>query len=280
MIGNVRVYKPEMKIKHYEEYRAVYCSLCRVLGKRYGLIARLTLSYDFTFFAVLRMCIQENRPCFEQKRCPFNPAKKCNFCNKNGEALEYAADIAMLIIYYKILDNLSDEGFFKKLLMYLILPVFRMYHRKATRYAPEADRVLSDMMKKQRETEESKTGKIDLAADASAEALGKLAAMYLSGNEERILYRVGYLLGRWVYIADAFFDREEDGKKGRYNPLNIEEKSDSEIKAILNVTVGEMISAYELLNVRQFDEIIRNVLVDGLHFSAENRGGRKNEKSV
>ncbi|MGN1118468.1 MAG: DUF5685 family protein, partial [Acutalibacteraceae bacterium] len=42
MIGYVRVYKPEMKIKHYEEYRAVYCSLCRILGKRYGLIARLT----------------------------------------------------------------------------------------------------------------------------------------------------------------------------------------------------------------------------------------------
>lgn len=280
MIGYVRLYKPEMKIKHYEEYRAVYCSLCRVLGKRYGLIARLTLSYDFTFFAVLQMSVSGMRSCFEQKRCPFNPLKKCNFCADNTKALEYAADVSMLTVYYKIIDNLNDEGFFKKLGMRIIQPIFWRYYKKAVKYAPEADRIISQSMQRQKKIEESKIGNVDEAADSSAQALSELCSLNVSGSEKRILKRIGYLLGRWVYITDAYFDRENDRKKGSYNPLNIEEKDENEIKAMLNITVGEMISAYELLNVRQFDAVIRNVLVDGLYHSAENKGGRKSEKSL
>ena len=82
------------------------------------------------------------------------------------------------------------------------------------------------------------------------------------------------------HIIYAFYDREKDRKKGSYNPFNINEKSEKEIKAMLNITVGEMISAYELLNVRQFDEVIRNVLFEGLYHIAQNGGERKNEKSI
>lgn len=279
MTGFVRAYKPEMKIKHYEEYRGVYCSLCRVLGKRYGLIARLILSYDFTFFALLLMCTDEKRVCFEQKRCPFNPSKKCNFC-KESTALEYAADVAILTAYYKILDNIEDDSFFGKMLMYMIKPLFYFYHKKAARHAPEADGIIAELMKKQKAVEENKTGNIDESASPTAEAMAKIISVKFSDGEKRIFERIGYMLGRWVYITDAFYDREKDRKKGSYNPFNINEKSEKEIKAMLNITVGEMISAYELLNVRQFDEVIRNVLFEGLYHIAQNGGERKYEKSI
>lgn len=273
--GYVRAYKPEMKIKHYEAYRGIYCSLCRVLGKRYGIIARLTLSYDFTFFAILRMCVQSLPPCFEKKSCPFNPAKKCNFCSENGQELEYTADAAMLTVYYKILDNIHDDSFFRRLLMRMILPVFRRYYKKAKKYAPEADKIIAASIEAQAELEKSKNGNSDLAADSSAKALSELLSFGFEGSEKRILGRIGYLLGRWVYLTDAYFDREEDLKKGGYNPFLIEEKDEKEIKEMLNLTVGEMINTYELLNVRQFDSIIRNVLFDGLHYSIETNGGKK-----
>ena len=32
MFGYVRIYKPELKIKDYEIYKAAYCSVCRALG--------------------------------------------------------------------------------------------------------------------------------------------------------------------------------------------------------------------------------------------------------
>ncbi len=279
LTGYVRAYKPEMKIKHYEEYRGIYCSLCRMLGKRYGLMARLALSYDFTFFAALLMSVSDGDICFTQKRCPFNPAKKCNFCDRNA-ALEYTADVLILTVYYKILDNINDDGFFKRLGMRLAKLLFFRYYKKAKRLAPEADGIISGAVKKQSEIEKSGESNIDVAADPSAQALSLLISLKTDGDEKRIFKRTGYLLGRWVYIADAYFDREEDRKKGSYNPFNIEEKSDEEIKKMLNITVGEMLSAYELLNVRHFDGVIRNVIMDGLYFSIENSGGRKNEKSL
>ena len=38
-------------------------------------------------------------------------------------------------------------------------------------------------------------------------------------GQRRILSRMGYLLGRWIYMMDAFDDLESDLKRGNYNPL-------------------------------------------------------------
>ena len=38
-------------------------------------------------------------------------------------------------------------------------------------------------------------------------------------GERRVLSRLGYLLGRWVYLCDALDDIGEDIAKKRYNPF-------------------------------------------------------------
>ena len=67
-----------VEVRDYEQYKAVYCSLCKTLGREYGLFARLTLSYDFTFAALLRLALSGECPGFHKSRCPFNPFAKCN----------------------------------------------------------------------------------------------------------------------------------------------------------------------------------------------------------
>lgn len=282
MFGYVKAYKPELKIKHYEEYRGVYCSVCRTMRKRYGLISALTLSYDFTFFAIMRLCTREQPLCFEQKRCPFNPAKKCNFCKGENEEINYTVDIAMITVYYKILDNISDGGFFKKLLMYLILPIFSLYHRKSKKYCPEGDKFVGEAMKKQRELEAAETADIDLAADPTAQAMSALLAFKFSGNEERVLKRIGYLIGRWVYIIDALDDMEKDKKSGSYNPFLLSGKTADDAEATLNMTVAEIAGAYDLLEVKSFGNIINNIVYDGLYMSMKSikNGGNINERSL
>ena len=59
MFGYVRIAKGELRVWEYETYKTVYCSLCRRLGKTYGVFARLTLSYDFTFLAVLALSLKD-----------------------------------------------------------------------------------------------------------------------------------------------------------------------------------------------------------------------------
>ena len=114
MFGYVKVCKPELKIKEFEFYKAVYCSLCKQLGKEYGPLARLTLNYDFTFLALLSMALDDENYTACRKRCTCNPLKKCNYiCEK--EQLSFPSGAAMIMLYYKLLDNIADEKGFKKL---------------------------------------------------------------------------------------------------------------------------------------------------------------------
>lgn len=62
MFGYIRPFQPELRMKEYEAYKSVYCGLCKELGRRYGIFARFTLSYDFTFLAILSMAVQTNMP--------------------------------------------------------------------------------------------------------------------------------------------------------------------------------------------------------------------------
>ena len=61
MYGYVRTHAPELKVRQQEYYRAVYCGLCRTMGKCTGQCSRMTLSYDFTFFALVRMALTGER---------------------------------------------------------------------------------------------------------------------------------------------------------------------------------------------------------------------------
>ena len=73
MFGYVRPYKPELLVREYDQYKAVYCELCRVLGKEYGVMARFALSYDCAFYAMLALSgeqVEERRG-----RCVCNPLK-------------------------------------------------------------------------------------------------------------------------------------------------------------------------------------------------------------
>ena len=77
MFGYVTAYKPELKIKDYEAYKGVYCTLCKEMGKEYGLLSRLLLSYDGAFYVLYKLGVDNIETTAEKSRCTFNPTKKC-----------------------------------------------------------------------------------------------------------------------------------------------------------------------------------------------------------
>ena len=90
-----------------------------------------------------------------------------------------------------------------------------------------------------------------------------------------MLDRLGYCVGRWVYLIDAADDLEADLANGDYNPyiraLHIARGDPEAVKAArrnaqesLFLTAAEAVRAYDLLEVRRFDAILRNILTDGL----------------
>ncbi len=265
MFGYVRLHKPTIRMGEYEQYRGIYCTLCKRLGKRYGLFARMGLSYDLTFLALLQMALEEADPAFCPGRCSFNPTKRCLKCQYTAP-IDRAADLTALLTYYKLRDTLADEGVGKRLGASLLYPLAAIDRRRAAKRWPEADRRVAAMMAQQQTVERDKTPSADRAAEPFALLLQWMAGdMAEDDRSRRILERFGYCLGRWVYLMDAADDREEDRRRSRYNPLVLRGDTDGNaILGSLNASLAECIAAYNLLTIRRFDGILRNILEEGM----------------
>ena len=138
MFGYVRIYKPELKIKDYEIYKAAYCSVCRALGRHYGVIARGLLSYDATFLYLYRAAISEAADCkYEKGVCPFNPLKKCGYICGQDKAFEFVASVTVILSYFKLIDSINDSGFFKRSFCRLALPYMKRKYKKAKALYPD-----------------------------------------------------------------------------------------------------------------------------------------------
>lgn len=288
MFGYVKVYQAELKMGEFEQYRGVYCALCRRLGKRYGLFAQWSLSYDFTFFALLRLALADHCVGFQKKRCPYNPLKKRTCCG-DAEQLNVAADAAVLLTYHKLRDTIADSGFFKRLGAYVLLPFAANDRRRCRKRHPDWDEAVADCMRQQATLEREAVASTDAAAEPTAKLLSFLFSLDAEDEgQRRVLQRLGYCMGRWVYLIDAADDLEKDRRSGNYNPflLSAPEADLAALReragASLNGTLAECHAAYELLTVRRFDGILRNVLDFGLPAVWEQvkKGEKKREQSV
>ena len=265
MFGYVKACKPELKIKDFEIYKAVYCSLCKKLGKSYGILSRFTLSYDFTFLALLNMSLQDGCVCFERKRCAFNPLKKCNYC-KNDDAIDMPAAAAMIMLYYKILDNIADERGIKKIGFYMLKPIFGSAHKKAAKSYPEIEKAVAEYISAQNALEAADCTSIDEAADPTAKVMQEILAL-CSENEtqKRVLRRLGYCLGRYIYLLDAACDLADDKKSGSYNVLKtVDGDVKEKITPQLYFCVNEAVRAFELLDIKKYKDILGNIIYLGL----------------
>lgn len=269
VFGYVRAAKPELKVKEYEAYKAIYCSLCRCLGKQYGILSRLTLSYDFTFLALLNMALSDSCDGFERKRCTFNPLKKCNYCT-NEKALEMPAAAAMIMLYYKLKDNISDEKGIKKIGYLCLLPLFSSAHKKAAKRYPQTEKTVSEYIERQAVLEAQCCPELDRVADPTAEALAEILQL-CSENEvqKRVLKRLGYCIGRYIYILDAACDFEADVKSGAYNPFKYRASENGEAVADMAVPqlyfcANEAGKAFELLDIKKYKSILGNIIYLGL----------------
>lgn len=288
MFGYIKPFKPEMKVSEFDTFQAVYCGLCKQLSHVFGPFASLTLSYDFTFASVLAIAMSQSSSGFKKCRCVGNPLKKKS-CLVPSDDLTLCACAAMLMIYYKVKDDISDSSFLKKIPKYFLLPFVAHARKKAVKLSTGLDEIISKSIALQSKIEKDReNSSIDRAADPTAVALGKIFEFFSNDEKQKIiLYRFGYLIGRYVYFADALDDLDEDIKAKGYNPFIIkfknQIKSTEEIreyaKGVLNITVGEIPPAYELLELKRYKPILDNIIYLGLHHEMAIIINKKSEKN-
>lgn len=269
MFGYVTAYKPELKVKEYETYKGVYCTLCKEMGKEYGVLSRFLLSYDGAFYVIYKLGLSGEEVTAAESHCTFNPCKKCCKISCAGDTYKLAAAITVILAYFKLIDNINDGSFFKKITLTLIRPYFAFLKKRAEKRYPEIVNVVSKGMKKQLFAEQEKDVSVDKAADASAEMLGFLFSYGEEGEEAQNAERFGYLLGRAVYFLDAFDDYNDDMKTGSFNPFKNSGAFLEEAALAVNLTIGELISVRQKQSFNKFNEIVDNIIYDGLNYQLQ-----------
>lgn len=265
MFGYLQIHKDELKVKEYEAYKSVYCGLCKQLGRDYGFLTRLILSYDCTFYAILLMSLKRSCTGFSDGRCKFNPLKKCKFADCKDNAYSKASALSVISAYYKVVDDIDDSRFFKRIALKIAKPFFGRRQKKAARRFPEIENIVSEMMKNQKAAENDELVTIDKAANPTAKMISDLAALE-GGNDlqKRVLSEFGYQIGRWVYLIDAADDYEKDKKSGNFNPFFKADINDKDyINSVLSQSLARAYDAYNLLDIIDFKPIIDNMMLYG-----------------
>lgn len=279
MFGYVRPNKDELLVKEYEQYKAVYCQLCRVLGRDYGWPCRFFLSYDSTFYAMLALAVTNEglSPCRE--RCACNPLKRCRYLEGDGEAYDKAAALTILLAYAKAEDDIADESPLKTLGKRLLRPYLKRKARWARVRYPYLAACTESFMAAQKEAEESGAS-LDPCAEPTAQLLSKVFADIAGEDPKKAepLKQFGYYLGRWVYLMDAADDLPEDLRTGSFNPFinrldlwgkaslteDERKRADEFCNAALNRTAAQMALPLNLLDLGPFTPILENVVHKGL----------------
>ncbi|MEG2620106.1 MAG: DUF5685 family protein [Oscillospiraceae bacterium] len=297
MFGYVFPDKPELKIKDFALYRSVYCSLCETL-RGYGPFAKGLLNYDFTFVSMLYMAVNSVEPEYCERRCNTNPLlREKQVCRNN--ALDYSASALLVSARHKLLDDVRDEAFFKSALARIALVALKRPFKRASDYLPEFDALASKKMSEQADSERTSNDNLDAVCAPSAELLSFLLAG-ISNDEKasRVLGRLGYLLGRFVYLADAADDLSDDLERGRFNPFISRfaltaqsapeslQQARSEALSQLFHTIGQAEACYRLLDIVYFKDILDNIIYLGLRRTASSvgaskqKGRKKHEQSL
>ena len=269
MFGYVTAYKPELKIKDYEAYKGVYCTLCKEMGKEYGLLSRFLLSYDGAFYVLYKMGIRNENTNAEQSRCTFNPCKKCLKITTDSDIYKTASAITVILAYFKLKDNLNDSKIFKKLFLYLLLPYFVLLKNKAVKKQPKVYEAIEKGMQEQFKVEKEDEINLDKSAHASAKMLSWLFSFGECGELAEKSEKFGYQLGRVVYFLDAFDDYKDDIKSSSFNPFKVSQNIEEDATISIRLSIGELANIMKDISFNKVAPIIDNIIYDGLNYQLE-----------
>lgn len=291
MFGYVIPRRDRLSEAEQERYRAAYCGLCRCLKKRYGFRARFLVNYDMTFLYLLLGGGEGRQP----ERC-FCPARVLcrKDCMPRDAAMDYAADLSVLLSYWKLRDAWCDGG--HRLSAGAGLLLYRRAYRRAARRLPDCDRVFSERLAALHALEAANCAGIDRPADAFASMLRACVGFVSEEARRRTLELLLYHVGRYLYLTDALEDLPKDLRRGSYNPLSRRYElqdgklTDEDRRALLetiDASIGLAASALELLPVSQNSPLLHNIIYEGLpavlHSVAAGsfrKRGTKNERPV
>ena len=263
MFGYVRINKMDLTFREYEHYKAYYCGLCKYLKRNHTELSRLTINYDITFLIVLLSSIYQPSAQVFHEKCIVDPVK--NKKHIINYITEYAASMNILLAYYKLEDDVNDEGGIKSRLA-------RQVYKKSFKTAYDKYPKKADFIKKclgeLRSLEEDQSSSIDQTSNCFARLLEEIFD-YKDDDYRDRLRKVGFNIGKYIYIMDAYEDLDEDLEKGRYNPFTSYEDDREALKDRVDKLIGMTLARLEEgildLDIEVNKSIIDNIIYSGVY---------------
>ncbi|MBR7184621.1 MAG: hypothetical protein IKD37_03330 [Clostridia bacterium] len=281
MFGYIKPHSPELRVREDAYYRGIYCGLCRTMGRCTGCLSRLTLSYDFTCLALIRLAAAGEPVAFRPRRCAAHPLTRRAVAEPN-EALRYCARTAALLGYHKLRDDIDDERGWHRTRARLALPMLAAMRRRAIRGDGSIDALdgeIGEALDALHALEAAGTPSVDQPADAFGALMRALAAHGLEGSAARVAGQLGHHFGRWLYVLDALDDYADDCRLGRYNPfaaarggVPIDEAARQTYADALTAELMAAEAALDLLDLDRNPDnagVLRNLLYLGMPRAAQ-----------
>ena len=259
MFGYVTASLSELSKERQERYGGVYCGICHDIRDQASQAARLGLSYDMAFLAILLMSLYEPEETVETNRCLVHPKRRVWI---DCEYVRYAADMNVALAYYNCLDDWRDDG---KKGAKLLAGVFGKTCPEIEKKYPRQCAAIRDCIAQLSDLEKANCQN----PDEPANCFGRLMAEILVYREDLwapTLRQMGFHLGRFIYLADAAVDYRKDKKKGKYNPY-IAMGSEEDWKRweeYLVLALGRCTREFEKLPLVQDKDILDNILYSGV----------------
>ena len=271
MFGYVIASWKELTKEQQERYGAVYCGICRDIRTQSGNTARLGLSYDMAFLALLLMSLYEPEEESGKNACILHPIKRRAWID--NEYVRYAADMNVALSYYNCLDDWQDDG--KRAAKLMANSLEKHLPNIEARY-PRQCGAIRDCIARLTELEKAGCANPDEPAGVFGQLMAELL-VYREDLWQGPLRQMGFSLGRFIYLLDAALDYDRDKRKGKYNPYLAmgTEKDWPRWEEYLVLAMGRCTAAFEMLPLVQDKALLDNILYSGVW--GNYRGKRKEE---
>lgn len=260
MFGYVTANMKELTKEQQARYGAVYCGICRGIRRSCSQSARLALSYDMAFLALLLMSLYEPEEITGDRACMLHPLRKRGWVD--NEYIRYAADMNVVLGYYKAIDDTADEGHIAakaaaSVLKKGLVDIEARYPRQCA--------AISHCIARLNELEKTNCPNPDEGAACFGALMGQLLT-YREDLWATALSQMGMALGRFIYLADAAIDYRKDRKHHRYNPflaMGMEEDW-QRWEEYLVLAMGRCTEHFEKLPLVQDKPLLDNILYSGV----------------
>ncbi len=271
MFGYVVPDKMNMFMKDYYGYRAFYCGLCKSIGKRCSQLMRINTTYDMTFLNILAHGVMDIEIEMKMGKCVLNMVQK-KLIAQNDTLTEKIVDIGTILAHYKCVDDIIDDKSLSK--KFIDRTIIRRHYKKAKKLYPELDAYIELKYRELADAEKAKCDSIDRISHYFGEIMVRIGETVFEDKYTAEISNLLYNLGKWIYLADAIDDIDDDFKQKKYNVFLcnyeykdkqtfLEEKKDT-LEFVMMSCYNTICNDFDKIEVKKYEGILTNILWYGM----------------